>query len=128
MSGPVKRSILVDGMTRTYLRVAPAGETTGRALVLVLHGSNQSADAIRRYSDKTFDSLASRGAVVAYLDGFRGHWNDARVMSMSPARRNEVDDVAFVPPRSMTWPHRTTWIALEFLSWVSLPVATWRSD
>ena len=96
MSHPVKRSILVDGMTRTYLRVVPAGETTGRALVLVLHGSNQSADAIRRYSDRTFDSLASRGAVVAYLDGFRGDWNDARVMSISPARRNEVDDVAFV--------------------------------
>lgn len=96
MSRPLKRSILVDGMTRTYLRVAPAGGTTGCALVLVLHGSNQSADTIRRYSDRTFDSLASRGAVVAYLDGFRGDWNDARVGSISAARKNEVDDVAFV--------------------------------
>ncbi|MBC7403582.1 MAG: prolyl oligopeptidase family serine peptidase, partial [Microbacteriaceae bacterium] len=96
MSRPVKRSILINGMTRTYLRVAPAGDATDRALVLVLHGSNQSARVIRRYSDRTFDSLASRGAVVAYLDGFRGDWNDARVMSISPARRNNVDDVAFV--------------------------------
>ena len=96
MSRPVKRSILINGMTRTYLRVAPAGDATDRALVLVLHGSNQSAKTIRRYADRTFDSLASRGAVVAYLDGFRGDWNDARVMSISPARRNNVDDVAFV--------------------------------
>jgi hypothetical protein len=61
MSHPVKRSILVDGMTRTYLRVALAGETTGRALVLVLHGSNQSADAISSIFGQNFDSLASRG-------------------------------------------------------------------
>ena len=96
MSRPVKRSILVNGMTRTYLRVAPSGDTTDRALVLVLHGSNQSANTIRRYSDRTFDSLTRRGAVVAYLDGFRGDWNDARVGSISLARRNKVDDVAFV--------------------------------
>ena len=96
MSRPVKRSILVKGMTRTYLRVAPAGGTTGRALVLVLHGSNQSANIFRRYSDSTFDSLTRRGAVVAYLDGFRGDWNDARVVSISAAHRNKVDDVSFV--------------------------------
>ncbi|MBG6107833.1 PHB depolymerase family esterase [Frigoribacterium sp. CG_9.8] len=100
MSSAVKRSVLVAGMRRTYLRVAPAAaataSATGRALVLVLHGSNQSANTIRRYSDRTFDSLAGRGAVVAYLDGFRGDWNDARVSSISAARRNEIDDVAFV--------------------------------
>ena len=108
MSSAVKRSILVAGMRRTFLRVAPAAAVvatatataaataTDRALVLVLHGSNQSANTIRRYSDRTFDSLAGRGAVVAYLDGFHGHWNDARVGSISAARRNEIDDVAFV--------------------------------
>jgi polyhydroxybutyrate depolymerase len=87
MSHPVKRSILVDGMTRTYLRVALAGETTGRALVLVLHGSNLQQTPFVSIFGQNFDSLAS-GAVAAYLDGFRGDWNDARVMSISPARRN----------------------------------------
>lgn len=106
MLSAVKRSILVAGLRRTYLRVAPAAAVVAtataaapvadRALVLVLHGSNQSANTIRRYSDRTFDSLAGRGAVVAYLDGFHGHWNDARVGSISAARRNEIDDVAFV--------------------------------
>ena len=104
MLSAVKRSILVAGLRRTYLRVtraaavvaAAAAPVADRAHVLVPHGSNQSANTIRRYSDRTFDSLTGRGAVVAYLDGFHGHWNDARVGSISAARRNEIDDVAFI--------------------------------
>ncbi|MCP2265522.1 polyhydroxybutyrate depolymerase [Promicromonospora thailandica] len=43
-----------------------------------------------------YDSLAeSGGAVVAYLDGYRGNWNDARLESVFPARMANVDDVAF---------------------------------
>jgi polyhydroxybutyrate depolymerase len=65
--------------------------------VLVLHGSRQDGAGFRRVTGAALDVLATRdGAVVAYLDGYRGNWNDARRRSWFPARREGVDDVAFV--------------------------------
>jgi polyhydroxybutyrate depolymerase len=33
--------------------------------------------------------------VIAYLDGYRGNWNDARAESSFPARTAQIDDVGF---------------------------------
>lgn len=44
----------------------------------------------------SFDALASTGgAVVAYLDGYQGQWNDARAASSFAARTENIDDVGF---------------------------------
>jgi len=90
-------SIDVDGRQRTFDVVeGTQTRTGGRALVLVFHGSRQSGAAHRRFTGQMFDTLAAdHGADVAYLDGFRGNWNDARAESAFPARRADVDDVAF---------------------------------
>lgn len=69
----------------------------GRALLLVLHGSKQDGATHRRFTGGMYDALAEDGrAVVAYLDGWKGNWNDARAESAFPARTEGVDDVAFV--------------------------------
>lgn len=86
------RSIVVDGRLRTYTVATPPDVHPGAALVLVFHGSNQSGEKVRRASGRSFDAL---GAVVAYLDGYKGHWNDARRSSAFAARREGIDDVAF---------------------------------
>ena len=90
-------SIVIDGRVRTFTVVGERESLAGRPLVIVLHGSRQTAAGHRRFTGGAWDALAADGgAVVAYLDGYRGHWNDARRGSAFPARTEGVDDVAFV--------------------------------
>jgi len=82
----------VAGRPRTYtLATPPAGDHD--RLLLVFHGSRQNAGAFRSFTGNAFDHLG--GAAVAYLDGFKGNWNDSRKASAFPARRQDIDDVAF---------------------------------
>jgi polyhydroxybutyrate depolymerase len=85
------------GRQRTFTVVGEREERPGRALLLVFHGSKQDGAAHRRFTGRMYDELAADGqAVVVYLDGYRGNWNDAREQSYFPARVEGVDDVAFV--------------------------------
>lgn len=89
--------IEVQRRTRTYLVVRRPGPVVGGPLVLALHGSNQDGATLRRFAGFGFDRYASDGgATVLYLDGYRRNWNDARRHSDFAARRDGVDDVAFV--------------------------------
>ncbi len=84
-------SLEVGGRTRTFTLVGPQSPV----LVLVFHGSRQSAAQHRSFTGGQFDRLTEGGARVAYLDGYRGNWNDARRESSFPARRENLDDVGF---------------------------------
>lgn len=89
-------TIEVGGRTRTLTVVRPEGGTAGSPVVLVYHGSNQNAKRVRAFAGGTFDRFAAwGGAVVVYLDGYRGNWNDARIGSRFAARQENIDDVAF---------------------------------
>lgn len=102
-------SIEAAGRTRTFIVVGDPDGPPDRPLVLVFHGSRQSGAIHRRFTGETLDELAADGrAVVAYLDGYRGNWNDARAASAFPARRENVDDVEFVREviRSLAVSHR----------------------
>lgn len=89
-------TVTVAGRTRSYTVVGEPEGPPGRALVLVFHGSKQDGAAHRRMTGGALDRLADRGrAVVVYLDGYRGNWNDARAASRFPARLEDVDDVGF---------------------------------
>src|SRR5690606_38418864 len=100
MTTSTRLELDVDGRTRTLAVVTGPDtrpRTAPRPLVLVLHGSRQSGAAHRTFTGGSYDRLATEhGAVVAYLDGYRGNWNDARRESAFPARRENVDDVGFV--------------------------------
>ena len=90
-----KVEILATGQVRTMTVISPGHDSgTGTALV-VLHGSNQTGDRFRRFTGGDLDGFAAHGA-VAYLDGYRGGWNDGRRSSPVAARRDGIDDVAFV--------------------------------
>lgn len=91
---PTAETLAVDGRKRS-LTVLPAGRAHA-PLVIVLHGSNQDAAKFRRFTGGAFDDFTEYGATVAYLDGYRGHWNDARVSQQFAARTEGYDDVAFV--------------------------------
>jgi polyhydroxybutyrate depolymerase len=85
-------TIEVAGRPRTYTLVTPDGGDHDR-LLLVFHGSKQDGATFRRFSGNAFDRLGS--TAVAYLDGHRANWNDARRNAHFPARTDDVDDVAF---------------------------------
>jgi polyhydroxybutyrate depolymerase len=85
----------VGGRVRT-LTVVHHQQSHAVPVVLVFHGSMQTAAGIRSFTANTFDHIGERsGAVVAYLDGYKRHWNDARITNSSAARSDQVDDVAF---------------------------------
>ncbi|MBV9258293.1 MAG: dienelactone hydrolase family protein [Ktedonobacteraceae bacterium] len=66
------------------------------ALLLVFHGSNQTGEKMRAFSGNVFDEFVQEhGFVVVYPDGYKGHWNDARLSSNFPTRKAGIDDVAF---------------------------------
>jgi polyhydroxybutyrate depolymerase len=90
-------SVQVGDRTRTMVVISRRQPASGTVpVVLVLHGSMQTAEAIRSFTANTFDQIgAPSGAVVAYLDGHKRHWNDARIVNTSAARTDHVDDVAF---------------------------------
>jgi polyhydroxybutyrate depolymerase len=93
----MQMTIDAGGRRRTLAVVGDPASDRARDLVLLLHGSKQDGAAFRRSTGGSFDALAAGpGAVVAYLDGYRGNWNDARRLSTFPARIEGVDDVAFV--------------------------------
>ncbi|SDS38067.1 alpha/beta hydrolase family esterase [Actinoplanes derwentensis] len=86
------QTIDVGGRVRTFTLVTPPGGEFAR-LLLVFHGSTQRGEVFRKFTGNAFDEIA--GTAVAYLDGFRGNWNDARKGSRFPARVHDIDDVAF---------------------------------
>lgn len=89
-------SIEVSGRPRTYTVVGDADGKPSRALVMIFHGSSQTGQTHRKFTGAAYDSLASTGeAVVVYLDGHRGNWNDARRNSSFAARTDNVDDIGF---------------------------------
>ncbi|SEQ93002.1 alpha/beta hydrolase family esterase [Lentzea albida] len=89
-----RESVDVAGRTRTFTTVETPG--AARPLLLVFHGSRQTGDVHRDFTGGAYDALAESGqAVVAYLDGHRGNWNDARSESYFPARKENIDDVGF---------------------------------
>ena len=90
------RELVVDGRERRMVVQTPPDARGRLPLLLVFHGSNQTAEVFRRFTDGSFDALADEGrAVVASLDGYEKHWNDARKGITFAARTENVDDVAF---------------------------------
>lgn len=90
-------SVEVAGRVRTLSVVHPRRPSeSGSPVVLVFHGSNQTGSTFRSFTAQAFDHIGgSSGAVVAYPDGYRKHWNDARISNSFAARADHVDDVAF---------------------------------
>ena len=66
-------------------------------LLLALHGSMGSGQQMRGFTGYRLERLADRyGFVVAYPDGFEGHWNDCRANAPYSANAENIEDVAFV--------------------------------
>jgi polyhydroxybutyrate depolymerase len=91
-----KHTIQIGSQKRSYTAVAPDAPQKSAPLLLVFHGSNQTGEKMRAFSGNVFDELVEEyGVVVVYPDGYKGHWNDARLSSNFPTRKAGIDDIAF---------------------------------
>ncbi|MET0495846.1 MAG: hypothetical protein ABW000_22185 [Actinoplanes sp.] len=89
----MREEIEAGGRNRTFELVGGPG---AQDLLLVFHGSKQTGAKHRAFTGRAYDALTEGGtAAIAYLDGYRGNWNDARRGSSFPARVDGVDDVGF---------------------------------
>jgi polyhydroxybutyrate depolymerase len=96
-SKPVERTLDAGGRERSLILYVPATLPPGAPLVIMLHGSTQTAASFRQSTGASFDALADRqGFVVAYLDGYKNNWDDCRKAASYPARADHIDDEAFV--------------------------------
>jgi polyhydroxybutyrate depolymerase len=92
-------SIDVNGLARTYLRYAPRGLPKRAPLILVLHGSGENGEQIRRETGYAFERLAdTRRFIVVYPNAHSsalGDWNACGTVGDASANKANVDDVGF---------------------------------
>ncbi len=91
-----QRSVVVGGRTRTYRLLVPAAAKVGPApVVLVFHGGGGKGKSMEKLTG--LSPIALRESfIVAYPDAYEGNWVDGRTDFDIPARREKIDDVAFV--------------------------------
>ncbi|HTX60449.1 MAG TPA: PHB depolymerase family esterase [Verrucomicrobiae bacterium] len=87
-SNTSRESIVVGGVTRTYVLHLPAGLKPGAPLIVAFHGHFGTGQSQERLTG--LDALSDRyGFVVAYPDGVDRGWNDGR------GGRDTADDLGF---------------------------------
>ncbi|MEO8805136.1 MAG: PHB depolymerase family esterase [Burkholderiaceae bacterium] len=93
LAGDFRKTVVVAGVTRSWLLHVPASYSAARPtpVVLLLHGGGGRAAGIGR-STGGFSALADRhGFIAVYPDSRRGHWDDGRETVTDP-----TDDVNFI--------------------------------
>ncbi len=98
LSSTIKREEIISGKsTRTYLSYHAKNTGPSPALLIVLHGTGIDGEKIRAWTGYEFDEMADRyGFFVAYLDGYKGDWNDSRKGEFSETKKKKVNDVKFI--------------------------------
>ena len=92
-----RESLTFQGRRRSFIVVRGLQTATApQPLVLVCHGTLQTARSIRGFAGFTFDQYAADGkAVVVYPEALRRDWNGARKAVMASKKTKKVDDVGF---------------------------------
>lgn len=98
LAGTIERGTTQhDGRTRSWIAYVPAKRPPTPPLVIALHASMGTAQQARELFGYDFDLLADQeGFIVAYPNGYEGHWNEAKVIGPFAAKRENVDDVGFL--------------------------------
>jgi polyhydroxybutyrate depolymerase len=92
-----KNAIQAGGLKRTYLAYVPRALAAGAPLVMVMHGSGESAAQIRIETGYGFERLADQhGFAVVYPDSYSFDWNDCSKVGDFSVNGREVDDVGFL--------------------------------
>ena len=91
----VERTLVVDGLERTYRVYVPKDVTDLVPVVFVFHGGRGVSAQLERYT--RFSELAeTEKFIAAYPQGIDRGWNDGRNAESIPAQRKNIEDVKFV--------------------------------
>lgn len=86
-------TIEVQGLARTVRFYIPADIPDDPALIIALHGGGGDGARFRRLTNRAFESVAEKNAlVIAYPDGLGGHWNGCRSRAAYRPALAGVDD------------------------------------
>jgi polyhydroxybutyrate depolymerase len=98
LSGTLSQGTLeVAGLTRSYRSYVPKGLPEGAALVLVLHGSGEGPQAVRKGTGYGFERLADQhGFAVVYPKSFGFDWNDCSSIGNTAVNGVRADDAGFL--------------------------------
>lgn len=89
-----RHTLQMEARSRSYTVVLPKVPQKSAPLLFVFHGSNQTGEKMRAFSGNVFDELVQEhGFVVVYPDGYKGHWNDARVSSTRTVKPSAKDSL-----------------------------------
>ena len=92
-----KGSFEFDGLKRSYQTYIPKGLPPGAPLVLVMHGSGESAAEIRIGTGYGFERLAdTHGFTVVYPNAASFDWNDCSTIGDFRVNGRDVDDTGFL--------------------------------
>lgn len=87
----------IGGHERRYAVYVPPNLMPGAPLVIVLHGGGGDGPYMRMSTGFEFDMLAdANGFVVVYPNGIDSAWNTCRKRVNNTAKRQHIDDVAFI--------------------------------
>lgn len=98
LSGTLSKSSMeVAGIKRSYRSYVPKGLPRGAPLVLVMHGSGESPQAIRLGTGYGFERLADQhGFAVVYPKSFGFDWNDCSAIGDTAVDGVRADDAGFL--------------------------------
>ncbi len=98
LSGTLSKATLdVAGVQRSYRTYVPKSLPPGAPLVLVMHGSGEGPQAIRRGTGYGFERLADQhGFAVVYPKSFGFDWNDCSAIGDTAVNGVRADDAGFL--------------------------------
>ena len=92
-----KTSLEVGGLTRSYLTYVPKGLPPRAPLVVVMHGSGEGPQGIRRGTGYAFERLADQhGFAVVYPKSYASDWNDCSRIGDKELAGVTADDAGFL--------------------------------
>ncbi len=90
-------SIVVDGLTRTFIIHIPNHLNSSPYLLIALHGGGGNGKDMEKLTLWGFNHLADKyGFIVIYPDGIGHHWNDGRNLSQYETQKANINDVKFI--------------------------------
>jgi polyhydroxybutyrate depolymerase len=96
-SSPTAHTIQAGGRTRTFLTYRPQQPAASPGLVIVMHGTGIDGEKMRAWTGYEFEQAADQqGFLIVYPDGYKKDWNDCRKGYFSDAKKENVDDIAFI--------------------------------
>lgn len=98
LSGTLDKGTMeVAGLQRSYRIYVPRGLPQGAPLLLVMHGSGEGPQAIRKGTGYGFERLADQhGFAVVYPKSFGFDWNDCSTIGDTSVDGVRADDAGFL--------------------------------